>query len=277
MRLELSGNLCRCTGYVGIVAAIRSVQEKHRESPPISVPVRHSLGPHGSHPPAKKEREGSGIGARGPIARQLPQPTASPEIDLSGEDWAAVEAVGVELQQSFDVGFPRDTVWQFFEDLGRVARCMPGARLTTEPQDHKAEGELTVKLGPITSVFAGVLEIERDDTQYTGIVHGAGRDSKSATRARAIITYRVNAPADDVSQVSVSVKFLLAGTLAQFSRSGLVTNVADHLTKTFARNLEAQLSGAPAADTATTLSGSSIMRAVVWGWITAPFRILFGK
>jgi carbon-monoxide dehydrogenase small subunit len=277
MRLELSGNLCRCTGYVGIVAAIRSVQEKHRDSPLISVPLRDGLGPHGSHPPAKKDREASGMGARGPITRQVPQRAALTEIDLSGEDWAAVEAAGVELQQSFDVGYPRNTVWKFFEDLGRVAQCMPGARLTAQPQDHRAEGELTVKLGPITSAFSGVLEIKRDDKQYTGVVHGAGRDSKSATRARAIITYQVSAEADDVSRVSVSVKFLLAGTLAQFSRSGLVKNVADHLTKTFARNLEAQLSGIPAADSATSLSALSVMRAVIWGWITAPFRILFGK
>ena len=53
MRVELSGNLCRCTGYVGIVAAIASVQKQHREAPLISAPARDRLGPHGSHPPAK--------------------------------------------------------------------------------------------------------------------------------------------------------------------------------------------------------------------------------
>ena len=30
VRLELAGNLCRCTGYVGIVNAILSVLEKRR-------------------------------------------------------------------------------------------------------------------------------------------------------------------------------------------------------------------------------------------------------
>ena len=30
VRLELSGNLCRCTGYVGIVRAIRRVLDAHR-------------------------------------------------------------------------------------------------------------------------------------------------------------------------------------------------------------------------------------------------------
>ncbi len=30
VREELSGNLCRCTGYVGIVDAIRDVQEQRK-------------------------------------------------------------------------------------------------------------------------------------------------------------------------------------------------------------------------------------------------------
>jgi carbon-monoxide dehydrogenase small subunit len=30
VRLELSGNLCRCTGYVGIVRAVRRVLEARR-------------------------------------------------------------------------------------------------------------------------------------------------------------------------------------------------------------------------------------------------------
>ena len=32
VRRELSGNLCRCTGYVGIVAAVQQVQRKYREA-----------------------------------------------------------------------------------------------------------------------------------------------------------------------------------------------------------------------------------------------------
>lgn len=34
VRLELSGNLCRCTGYVGIVRAVLAVLEKRRGSTP---------------------------------------------------------------------------------------------------------------------------------------------------------------------------------------------------------------------------------------------------
>jgi carbon-monoxide dehydrogenase small subunit len=276
IRLELSGNLCRCTGYVGIVEAIVGVMEKHRETPLAAPPARERLGPLGSHPPAQRPDEGETEPHRRPIrvpAEQVSQTTT----DLSVEDWAAVDAQGVELTQSFEVAHPRDEVWRFLADLDRVARCMPGARLTTPPEDGRAEGEVIVKLGPITSAFAGQAEIARDDSIYRAVVHGAGRDSKSASRARAIITYQVDALDGDRARVDVSVKFLLAGALAQFSRSGLVRNVADHLTATFAGNLEAQLSGAPPAETAATLDASAIARAAFWDRFMAFIRRLFGR
>ena len=49
IRKELSGNLCRCTGYVGIVKAIQSVIEKRRaQGITEAVNVRSMLGPAGA-------------------------------------------------------------------------------------------------------------------------------------------------------------------------------------------------------------------------------------
>ncbi len=49
VRLELSGNLCRCTGYVGIVRAIRRVLEQRRAGA-LAAPAAEprGLGPVGS-------------------------------------------------------------------------------------------------------------------------------------------------------------------------------------------------------------------------------------
>ena len=278
VRLELSGNLCRCTGYVGIIAAIGSVLEKHRAEPLPPAQAREKLGPVGSHPPVQKPKSAETDEPRRTIRPTQQRPAVRAEKkDLSSEDWAAVDAKGVELLQTFEIGFSRAKVWGFFENLEDLAQCMPGARLTTTPTNGRAEGEVTIKLGPIKSVFSGLVEIERDYENYTAIVHGAGRDSISASRARAIISYQIHAAEDDLSKVSVSVKFLLAGPLAQFSRSGLVKNVADHLTKTFADNLEARMSGAPVAETAATLNASKLVRIAIWDRLTSFFRRLFGK
>jgi aerobic carbon-monoxide dehydrogenase small subunit len=269
IRLELSGNLCRCTGYVGIVAAVKEVLQKRQGA---SAVLRSGLGPVGAKTPTKREGER-------PIRQAATRTVAAPALEaLSAEQWRAVEADGVELAESFRVPFARERVWKFFEDLDQVARCMPGARLTKPPLDNRAEGEVSVKLGPIVSAFAGVLEVAREDASFSGSVRAAGRDAKSGSNARAIVGYRVQAQGEAGSQVDISVKFLLTGALAQFSRSGLVKDVAHHLTAVFARNLEASLSGRPVSEAAaTTLDVASVTRAALWQRIRAFFAGLIGK
>jgi aerobic carbon-monoxide dehydrogenase small subunit len=50
VRRELSGNLCRCTGYVGIVRAISRVLEERKAANPVAVPNQSRLGPVGARP-----------------------------------------------------------------------------------------------------------------------------------------------------------------------------------------------------------------------------------
>ncbi len=274
IRLELSGNLCRCTGYVGIVAAVKDVLKKHRASGMKRPALRTELGPVGAGIASTGE---SGRTARKPVEARGPA-RAQAQATISAEQWKAVESDGVELTQTFRVAHSRDKVWEFFGDISQVATCMPGARLTQPPLNGRAEGEINVKLGPMVSAFSGVLEVDRDSRNFSGVVRGTGRDAKSGSNARAIITYQVHALGDASSRVDISVKFLLAGALAQFGRSGLVKNVADHLTAMFAANLEAALSGGPMVKRAdATLDVASLARGAIWARIRAIFSKLFRK
>ena len=274
IRLELSGNLCRCTGYVGIVEAIKSALAEVKASGQAQPLKPRSVGPTGSHAPAAPKDFSRS--PRPVEAAPAPQ-SKSPAENFDAIDWTSVERGGVELRQSFSVPFARDDVWRFFTDLDQVTRCMPGARLTKPVEGGRAEGEVNVKLGPIVSAFQGTLDVARDDGNFHGGVRGAGRDTKSPSSARAIITYDVVALEAAKSQVDVSVKFLLTGALAQFSRSGLVRDVADHLTHVFAQNLEARLSGrTDSAAPTETLDVGTLARSAVWIRIRAFVSKMFG-
>jgi aerobic carbon-monoxide dehydrogenase small subunit len=263
IRLELSGNLCRCTGYVGIVAAIKEVLTKHRFSDDRAIAPRRELGPLGARAPAAP--------ARPAVTRPSPATQVAPVPDLRGvEQWQTIETTGTELIESFQVPYSRDRVWQLFADLDRVVQCMPGARLSKQPSDGRAEGEMKVKLGPIVCTFVGGLNIERDDTQFTGLIRGAGRDLQSGSGVRAIISYQVQELDKASSQVLVSVKFMLTGALAHFGRLGLVKDVANHLTRIFADNLASTLSGRPIKhQQMTQLSAVALIRTALWMRIRA--------
>jgi carbon-monoxide dehydrogenase small subunit len=261
IRLELSGNLCRCTGYVGIVAAIKEVLTKHQFSDARAIATRKELGPLGARVPA----------APAPRVHARSSPATQVVPELRGvEQWKMIETTGTELIERFQVPYSRDRVWQLFADLDRVVRCMPGARLSKQPSDGRAEGEMKVKLGPIVSTFTGALDIERDDTHFTGLIRGAGRDLQSGSGVRAIISYQVQELDQASSQVLVSVKFMLTGALAHFGRLGLLKDVANHLTRIFADNLASTLSGRPIEhQQITQLSAVALIRTVLWTRIRA--------
>jgi carbon-monoxide dehydrogenase small subunit len=276
VRRELSGNLCRCTGYVGIVAAVRSVMA---EAATDRIQARNQCGPVGAHvasvPSARPRHPRRDLVA--PASETFGREPRAQSSSVTAEQWRAVETQGVELTQSIEVAHSREGTWRFLSDLDAVTRCIPGARLTAPPQGGCAQGEMHVKLGPIVSAFAGQLEVERDDAAFRGIVRGAGSDSKSASNARGIIVYTVKPLSERGSQVDITVKFLLTGALAQFSRSGLVKDVADHITRMFARNLEARMSGARdgAQPDHGALDAGALARAAMWNRIVGFVRRLF--
>jgi carbon-monoxide dehydrogenase small subunit len=79
--------------------------------------------------------------------------------------------------------------------------------------------------------------------------------------------------------VDVSIGFTLTGALAQFSRSGLVQDVAGRLIAMFVRNLEAKLSGNTVAiqGEAPGLDAASLVFDVLKARLKRLFGRLFGS
>jgi aerobic carbon-monoxide dehydrogenase small subunit len=257
IRLGLSGNLCRCTGYVGIVRAVRHVigDRRARGIAPVSGAGRDCLGPAGSHPGgASRAGEPSTAGRE---TASVPKSEANAGLQESDFHPA------VTFDQHFTVAHPAKTVFAAFGRLNEVAMCLPGARLTGMPSPDTAEGEIRVKLGPIAARFRGTARIERSPDTLAGRMIGAGSDARSRSSTRGEIRYRL-VPSDHgaATRVDLTIGYTLTGALAQFSRPGLVKDLAARLTAEFALNLERQLSGeAPIAP--VELNGAALLFALL--------------
>jgi aerobic carbon-monoxide dehydrogenase small subunit len=242
IRVALSGNLCRCTGYVGIVRATQSVLAARRGRGIAAVPDggRKRLGPAGSG-----------------HARATARASAAPERDAPPEESGAAAPLDFKPQatvtQSFTVQHPPDAVWAFFGRVADVAGCLPGVTLTQAPTDREAQGRMRVKVGPVAAEFHGVARIARDEATRTGEILGSGKDKLSQSQTMGSVRYSVlQSSTAGTTQVDLSIAYALTGVLAQFSRSGLVHDVATRMAAAFAANLEARLASDAVGEAAPT-------------------------
>ena len=227
IRVELSGNLCRCTGYRGIVNAVRSVVEARRTQPAAAETAR------AASPPA-------------PLAAFVPTNVDATAASVALASTPDEPRQGwTHFEESFVIRKPPATVWNALADIPAVAACLPGAALT-EYDAHAVKGKMSVKLGPISAGFAGSAVIERDDAAQRGVIRGAGSDRGTGSRTKGEVTYRLEPEGDgQQTRVVLSVDYSLQGALAQFSRSGIAQDLARRLVADFAANLNARLTGEP--------------------------------
>lgn len=148
----------------------------------------------------------------------------------------------MEIQQSFTVPFPPALVWRCFKDVEGIVACLPGAALTAPPENGQLKLSMTVKLGPIVAAFAGDGSMALDDALMQGSLTGSGNDRKSGSRVKGEAMFSLHDAGDEAAtRVDVKVDYAIAGSLAQFSRGGIVRELAERLTSAFSDNLRSKL------------------------------------
>jgi carbon-monoxide dehydrogenase small subunit len=272
IRVGLSGNLCRCTGYVGIVRAVQSVieQRRARHIAPEPDGGRKILGPVGS---GRSVRGGADRAER--IQPAESEPT-SPPAAASVESIPDFTPANV-LEQHFSVTHRPEQVFAMFDDIATVAACLPGASLTAPTSPERVEGAIRVKIGPIAATFLGAARVERNPADMSGRIIGIGNDRRSRSSTQGEIRYRL-VPIEEGAgtRVDLSIGYTLSGMLAQVGRPGLVRDLAARLIAEFAGNLDRRLSGMSPGDTVAApaaLNGVSLL----FGLLRARVARWFGR
>lgn len=239
IRLELAGNLCRCTGYNGIVRAIRHVLDNRPEVTPLACPD------------VKR-------GAFQKFALDARQPGETVAVSAKSTDEG--------LHEELNIALPAVQVWEALRDPALIASCLPGATILSREGD-RIRGEMVAALGPIQAKFAGEATLAYDDAARTGRVAGSGRDNASGTRLQAEAAFSLREKAPDASTIVIDVTYALKGPLAQFSRGPIVRVFAAELAAMVARNLEARLRGEEAPAAGATMKAGGLVTRVAWRWL----------
>jgi len=280
VRVELSGNLCRCTGYQGIVAAILDVlaQCKHEAAQTAVAALRaaanagrHYWTAHTYTPTAFVTFVPEDVGP-------IPRP-ADTRADGAVHSVPSTKVEGDTIVEGgFTVDYPADQVWTFMADLPAVASCLPGAMLTEHEKQadggERVKGHVAIKFGPMSAAFNGTAKLQRDEANRAAVLHGAGTDSLSQSRATGNIHYVVQALDDTRTRVSVDLGFSLKGPLAQFSRSGLVKDFVGRLLQEFGKNVGLRMDPNRSADAPPVAKLNAF--ALAWSVLLGRIKRLFG-
>lgn len=164
----------------------------------------------------------------------------------------------MEITQSFTVARPLPAVWSLFQDVPEVARCMPGAELLADKGNGLYSGRVGVRLGPFTASFEGDAQVTVNPADNSGHVEGKGTDRRGGSRSKLVLDYRLT-PAGGGTKVDIKADMQLVGPVAQFGRTGIITETANILIGQFVKNVEAKLAATPAsAPTAASSASVSV-------------------
>ena len=243
IRRELSGNLCRCTGYAGIVAAIRDVLDNQPPQAPVQ-PMQRAA----------------------PDWREAPQttatvtantPTKAGESPLPG---MADLQDGIRLTREIALDASPAAIWPILSDVRAIAACVPGANVEELTPDGVVTGRVTVAIGPMKASFQGKARIDLDGASQSGRVLGRGRDGLSRSIAEGGLDFSLNPSESGGSILHLAMIYRLKGPLAQFGRPALVEEIADAILAETAARLTARAKGEEiAGGNPETLNGLALL------------------
>ncbi|MFC3226448.1 2Fe-2S iron-sulfur cluster-binding protein [Marinibaculum pumilum] len=259
IRRELSGNLCRCTGYAGIVAAIEEVLAG---DPPAAavVPLPRRGPPAIPSAPADQPAIAT---AAAPADRAPGLPSLDAEIDGA-----------VPLSRSLILDAPPDKVWPLLQDVPAMVACIPGASLDGPVENGRFRGRCTVAIGPMRASFGGEGAVRYDTAGRSGRLAGSGRDAASRSSLLGRLDFALTAEAGGGSRLVLDLRYRLTGPLAQFGRPAIVEGIADRLLADLAAALAARAAGRapPAAESPKALGGLRLLGAALAGLVRRALR-----
>ena len=156
--------------------------------------------------------------------------------------------MAIELDNSFTVPVPPGQAWDVLLDVERIAPCMPGASVTSVEGDE-IEGQVKVKLGPLSLTYKGTAKFtDKDQASHTISIEATGKETRGSGTASATVQANLT-PGESAGQTLVSIHTSLnvTGKPAQFGRS-LLPEVSGKLIQQFATNLEAMINADTAAE-----------------------------
>ena len=172
----------------------------------------------------------------------------------------------MKIRNELRLNVPVEEAWELLNDIPRVARCAPGAKLIESRPDDSHVGTIAVKLGPVALTFKGTVAfLEKDAAAHRVVARAQGNEEKARGTAQADVVFTLSGE-EGASRLVVDSDITLAGYIAQYGRgAALIQSTAQVIMNQFARNLEADLNaGGEGAAIQKEISGARVLAQGLW-------------
>lgn len=187
----------------------------------------------------------------------------------------------MNINERFSVERTIDQVWVLFHDVPGLAQCLPGAELTSINDDGSYDGNVSVKLGPISTSFEGKATVEFDDVAHIVNIKGRGVDRSGGSQGQVVVDVTLIEVDSSHTDVTIDANVTLVGPIAQFGSTGLVSEVSRRLINEFSACIHAKLDAGTeeeaAAVTAGDVKGISLFFASLWSSFAGWLKRLFSR
>jgi uncharacterized protein len=172
----------------------------------------------------------------------------------------------MQIENQFEIAVPPALAWPVLMNVPQTAACFPGAGMIEMLGADQYKGRVTVKLGPLTMVFAGNLRIEeRDDDSMRAAIKARWSETRGRGNAVTVTRFALHAQGEG-TRVSLHSELELAGQVAQYGRgAGMISAISAQLIADFAQNLRASIhaagggGAAPERNSAAPISGVTLV------------------
>jgi hypothetical protein len=147
----------------------------------------------------------------------------------------------MQIQERFTVEASPEVVWRFFEDIERVARCVPGVQRVETLGPDRYRVTATQKVGFVSATFEMTTTIETREEMKSLQLASVGKSVKGAIgdlRSRDRVDFEPLA--DGGTGVQLTSELAIGGMLGTLGHK-MIASKSREITEQFARTLRAEL------------------------------------
>ncbi|OJU85844.1 MAG: hypothetical protein BGO11_17685 [Solirubrobacterales bacterium 70-9] len=162
----------------------------------------------------------------------------------------------MKVEQSFVIAEPRERLWEFFEQVDEVAKCVPGVESVEVIDPDNSKVRVTQAVGPMTATFDLKMRITEREPNERMSFTAIGRAVKGAAgnlRSSNTVTLE---PLDEGTRVNLEADLAMGGVLGSVGQK-VIAKQADAVTREFMSSLERAVKGEPVGTPAASANGAA--------------------